>query len=128
AAQERRPRGDGPKDGPGSAPAGTTRASATSGHQRHWRAATPVARLAGTMQLPARQEMPAVRLWRKREDPAQRTLAQRLTTLPLFVGLEHAALEALVAELEWLALPGGTLLFDQGEAPDALYVLLYGRL
>ena len=66
--------------------------------------------------------------WRKREDPTHRELAQRLTALPLFVGLERSALDALVAELEWIALPGGTLLYDQGEEPDALYVLLYGRL
>lgn len=66
--------------------------------------------------------------WRKREDPTRRELAQRLTALPLFVGLERSALDALVAELEWIALPGGVLLFDQGEEPDALYVLLYGRL
>lgn len=67
--------------------------------------------------------------WRKRDDdPTRRELAQRLTALPLFIGLERSALDALAAELEWLALPGGTVLFDQGEAPDALYVLLYGRL
>ena len=66
--------------------------------------------------------------WRRREDPAQRELAQRLTALPLFRGLERSALDALTDELEWLALPGGTLLFDQGEPSDALYVLLYGRL
>src|SRR5690606_23941136 len=48
--------------------------------------------------------------------------------MPLFQGLERAALEALVEELEWLALPGGTVLFEQGEHSDSLYVLLYGRL
>jgi NTE family protein len=66
--------------------------------------------------------------WRKREDPAQRELSQRLTALPLFQGLERSALDALVQELEWLAMPGGTVLFEQGESSDSLYVLLYGRL
>jgi NTE family protein len=51
-----------------------------------------------------------------------------LRQLPLFRHLDETALSALVAELEWFALPGGATLFDFGDASDALYVLRSGSL
>src|SRR5579871_4205151 len=51
-----------------------------------------------------------------------------LDTLPLFTGLEAATLRAISSELEWLSLPGGAALFEPGEAPDALYIVLSGCL
>jgi NTE family protein len=58
----------------------------------------------------------------------RRELLTRLAKLPLFAGLDAASLSDLADAMNWLALPGGTTLFEQGEASDALYVLLYGRL
>lgn len=66
-------------------------------------------------------------------DPAERQLQRDdltglLAPLPLFSGLDHATLEAIGAELEWLSLPGGATLFEAREAPDGLYVVLSGCL
>ena len=36
--------------------------------------------------------------------------------------------EPLDRATEWVLLPGGTALFEQGDEPDALYVLIRGRL
>lgn len=46
----------------------------------------------------------------------------------LFGPLDPAALKQLQAELEWRTLPAGEVLFRQGEAGDALYVVVDGRL
>jgi len=51
-----------------------------------------------------------------------------LDSLPLFRGLGLAALAEIAAELEWQSLPGGATLFEAGEAPDALYIVLAGCL
>jgi NTE family protein len=51
-----------------------------------------------------------------------------LRQLALFRHLDDAELEALSAELEWFALPGGATLFEFGEPSDALYVLQSGSL
>src|ERR1044071_8861682 len=48
--------------------------------------------------------------------------------LPLFRDLDPALLDALTDAIEWLALPGGTTLFDDGELPDALYFVVNGTL
>src|SRR4051794_25207938 len=47
---------------------------------------------------------------------------------PLFQGLDPALLEAMSGEIEWFALPGGTTLFDAGDAPDAMYCVISGSL
>ncbi len=49
-------------------------------------------------------------------------------TLPIFRDLEPALLEAILEQMEWFALPGGTTLFEAGEMPDALYCVLSGAL
>ncbi|HEX4479979.1 MAG TPA: patatin-like phospholipase family protein [Rudaea sp.] len=51
-----------------------------------------------------------------------------LRSLVLFSHLDDAELDALAAELEWFALPGGATLFDIGDPSDALYVLQNGSL
>jgi NTE family protein len=48
--------------------------------------------------------------------------------LPLFRDLDPALLDALTDAIEWLALPGGTTLFEDGDLPDALYFVVNGTL
>jgi len=48
--------------------------------------------------------------------------------LPLFRDLDAELLDALIQSIEWLALPGGTTLFEAGDMPDALYFVLNGSL
>jgi NTE family protein len=54
--------------------------------------------------------------------------SELLRDVPLFRHLDAAALAELEGELEWFALPGGAMLFEFGEASDALYVLKSGSL
>jgi NTE family protein len=54
--------------------------------------------------------------------------APRLAALPLFRGLGEAALAAIAAELEWVELPGGTVLFREGDPAESLYVVTAGSL
>jgi len=52
-------------------------------------------------------------------------------TLPissLFDGMGDAARAAFASELEWFTLPGGMTLFEEGDAADALYIVLAGSL
>src|SRR5687767_9400707 len=51
-----------------------------------------------------------------------------LASLPLFTGLPPDILIAIATEVEWLSLPGGSTLFEAGDAPDAMYVVLSGCL
>jgi NTE family protein len=51
-----------------------------------------------------------------------------LESSPIFRGLDRPTLSAIAAELEWLSLPGGATLFQAGEAPDAMYILIAGCL
>src|SRR5258708_34068702 len=43
-------------------------------------------------------------------------------------GLDLEARIALEGETEWLCLPGGQVLFTEGDRPDALYLVLAGAL
>lgn len=49
-------------------------------------------------------------------------------SLPIFAGLDVALLDAITTEIQWLAVPGGMTLFEAGEPPDALYVVVSGSL
>ncbi|HUN52933.1 MAG TPA: cyclic nucleotide-binding domain-containing protein, partial [Candidatus Sulfotelmatobacter sp.] len=60
------------------------------------------------------------------EQPAE--LRRLLRELPLFEGLAPDALAAIMAKLEWFALPGGAVLFRQDEPPDALFIVVSGSL
>ena len=51
-----------------------------------------------------------------------------LAALPLFEGLDQGSLVAIAAELEWFGLPGGAVLFEEGDAADALYIVTSGAL
>jgi NTE family protein len=51
-----------------------------------------------------------------------------IASLPLFQGLDGRALQAIADDLEWQSLPGGRVLFREGDQADALYVLLSGLL
>src|SRR5262245_25491369 len=51
-----------------------------------------------------------------------------LAALPLFSGLPTEVVDAAVAELEWISLPGGRLLFEAGSPADAVYFVVSGCL
>ncbi len=64
----------------------------------------------------------------RRADIARRRILTSLAEQPLFAGLDGAALSALADQMEWFALGGGHVLFDQHEDSDGLFLLIYGRL
>lgn len=51
-----------------------------------------------------------------------------LASLPLFSGLPKTVIDAAVAELEWITLPGGSLLFEAGTPADSVYFVVSGCL
>ncbi len=51
-----------------------------------------------------------------------------LAAMPLFAGLPRSIVDAAVAELEWVSLPGGRLLFEAGSAADSVYYVVSGCL
>jgi NTE family protein len=55
-------------------------------------------------------------------------LRRHVAASPSFAGLEPAAVDAIAAGVEWLALPGGAELFAAGEPTDAVYLVLSGLL
>ena len=55
-------------------------------------------------------------------------LHRLLASLPLFEGLPPDALAAVIAKLEWFALPGGAVLFREDDPPDALFIVVSGSL
>ncbi|HXE17666.1 MAG TPA: patatin-like phospholipase family protein [Stellaceae bacterium] len=55
-------------------------------------------------------------------------LATRLGAVPLFATLDHAARAAIAEELEWFSLPGGAVLYAEGDAPEAIFIVLSGLL
>jgi predicted acylesterase/phospholipase RssA/CRP-like cAMP-binding protein len=68
------------------------------------------------------------RALQRTDDAARRDLLLRLAALPLFAGMDAHTLGDLADGMDWLALPGGGVLFAQNEVSDALYVLVHGRL
>lgn len=61
-------------------------------------------------------------------DPIQAHVVRALLAHHLFAGLGSTVLQVLAAQMSWLALPGGGVLFDQGSDSDGMYLLLTGRL
>lgn len=57
-----------------------------------------------------------------------RDLRSLVRDLPLFQGLDPELLEELTGAMEWFALPGGITLFEDGDAPDAMYFVINGCL
>jgi NTE family protein len=62
------------------------------------------------------------------QQPEPRLLPPGIETLEIFEDLAPAARDTLCEELEWLSLPGGWSLFNEGESGDSLYVVISGRL
>ncbi len=58
----------------------------------------------------------------------RRNMLSLLSGLQLFRGLDAETLVAIVSEIEWFSLPGGACLFEAGEEPDALYIVISGCL
>ena len=51
-----------------------------------------------------------------------------LSSLPFFAELDRLTVAQIAEECEWLSLPGGATLFEAGEPPEAMYILLSGCL
>lgn len=64
----------------------------------------------------------------RRRDPTRSEVERMLEGLPLFAELSPRSRTAIAAAMSWLALPIGTVLFAQDDPPDALYIVLFGRL
>ena len=58
----------------------------------------------------------------------RRGLLSTLAEWPLFAGMDASALSALADELQSVCVPGGGMLFEQGDDADSLYLLLHGRM
>jgi len=58
----------------------------------------------------------------------RRNMLSLLGTLALFRGLDSPTLAAIASEIEWFSLPGGMTLFEAGEEPDALFIVISGGL
>jgi NTE family protein len=56
----------------------------------------------------------------------RRNLLALLAALPLLRDLGPTLLEEMAREVEWFSLPGGTTLFNEGDAVDGLYVVVNG--
>lgn len=63
-----------------------------------------------------------------RAETIRRRVLAALAGQPLFAGLSGSALAGLADQVEWFALGGGRLLFDQSEDSDGMYLLVHGRL
>ncbi|MFZ0660894.1 MAG: cyclic nucleotide-binding domain-containing protein, partial [Candidatus Binataceae bacterium] len=57
-----------------------------------------------------------------------RIVAEKIAPLAIFNDLAPAVRDSICAQLEWLSLPGGWTLFEAGEAGDAMFIVLSGRL
>lgn len=58
----------------------------------------------------------------------RRNMLSLLGSIQLFCGLDGATLVAIASEIEWFSLPGGACLFEAGEEPDALFIVISGSL
>jgi NTE family protein len=54
--------------------------------------------------------------------------APDLSAIPLFRDLDGPTLRSLREEMQWFTLPGGAVLFRQGEKADFFYIVISGRL
>ncbi len=63
-----------------------------------------------------------------RQQPETLDVESLVRVVPLFANLESQLLDAIVARIRWFSLPGGTTLFEAGDAPDALYFVASGSL
>ena len=68
------------------------------------------------------EEMPLER------KPLSATARRAMANTPLFAGLAPSALEALIARIELKSMLAGELLFREGDAGDALYIVSEGEV
>jgi NTE family protein len=61
-------------------------------------------------------------------DLSNKELRHKLAALELLKEMRPRELDALAAELEWQGLPGGWVLFREGERDDSLFIVIAGRL
>ncbi len=61
-------------------------------------------------------------------DGGNNELRDKLAELELLKEIRPHDLDALAAELEWQGLPGGWVLFREGERDDSLFIVVAGRL
>ena len=55
-------------------------------------------------------------------------LRTKLAAMPALESLDAHSLDRLIEELEWLSLPGGQFLFEEGDRDDSLHMILSGAL
>ncbi|MFB6347801.1 MAG: patatin-like phospholipase family protein [bacterium] len=61
-------------------------------------------------------------------EPSQDELVDFLEDVPIFSSLPASTLQDLVSKMEWIELSPGETLFEKGDSPDKLYVVVFGRL
>lgn len=59
---------------------------------------------------------------------ARRQSGRQLALTDLFRGLDKSVIQEFVRESNWVRLPGGEILFRQGDPADSLYAVVHGRL
>jgi NTE family protein len=55
-------------------------------------------------------------------------LVEKISALPMLGQIDPGLVEAMAAEVEWFSVPGGQVLFRQGDLDNSLYIVLSGRL
>lgn len=58
----------------------------------------------------------------------RRNMLSMLGTLHLFRGLDLPTLAAIAGEIQWFSVPGGVTLFEAGDTPDSLFMVISGCL
>ncbi len=58
----------------------------------------------------------------------RRQSGRELALTDLFRGLDKAVIQEFIRESNWVRLPGGEILFRQGDPADSLYAIVHGRL
>ncbi len=61
-------------------------------------------------------------------DDLNRMVAEKAARLEIFAGLSADTRDLICEQLEWLSLPAGAALFDEGDAGDSMFIVLSGRL
>ncbi|MBW9233741.1 patatin-like phospholipase family protein [Leptospira santarosai] len=60
--------------------------------------------------------------------PSKKELMSFLSSVELLFHLNKATLSNLESRMEWLVIPGGKVLLEQGDVGDSMYILVSGRL
>ena len=58
----------------------------------------------------------------------RRNLPALYGALPFLRELDEKSLQEISEEIEWFSLPGGAVLYEAGQEPDALYIVINGAL